>query len=553
MFRAATREPIASAPLDQTSYAGHTPAVTSTASTKTESESASASATDTTSDASARRAGRGVLSMTGSKLYFIVAGYAVQLLLPRLLGSPEAFGLFSTAMSFVSILNNVLITATIQVVSKRVSEDLAHGRTGAATLRQALQLQLIVGIAVAGTLLGLASPLADHVMLDPLLAPLFRLSAVVVLSYALYAALIGALNGRQDFLRQAMFDGSYTTARSLGMLGAAALGFGALGAFAGFAGAAVLVLLAALVVVGMGEKSEKAPWGAWLALMAPLGLYQLCLNLILQIDVTLLKRSVAELAMAGGAAADAAADVASRYVGFYRAAQTFAFVPYQLILSVAFVIFPMVSQAVSLGDEAATQRYIRGALRFSLLVLLAIASPIAGASAGVMRIVYPGAYLAGSSALAVLSIGMVCFALFVIAATIMSGAGRPGLAAAIAVIAVGLVIGGNLVLVHRAGLGEQTLLAAASGTSLGTTFAFCAMGSAVYLRFNAFIAPATALRALASAAAAFLVAHLVPSTSKVMALAALASGALAYVIALFVVRELGKAELDAVLRVVRRK
>src|SRR3954471_21477672 len=57
----------------------------------------------------ARHAGRGVLSIAGAKLYFIVTGYAVQLLLPRFLGTPEAFGLFSTAMNVVSILNNVLI------------------------------------------------------------------------------------------------------------------------------------------------------------------------------------------------------------------------------------------------------------------------------------------------------------------------------------------------------------------------------------------------------------------------------------------------------------
>ena len=47
------------------------------------------------------------------------------------------------------------------------------------------------------------------------------------------------------------------------------------------------------------------------------------------------------------------------------------------------------------------RRYIRGAMRFSLLVLLAIAAPISGAAEGVMHIVYPGAYLAGSAALSV--------------------------------------------------------------------------------------------------------------------------------------------------------
>jgi stage V sporulation protein B len=217
------------------------------------------------------------------------------------------------------------------------------------------------------------------------------------------------------------------------------------------------------------------------------------------------------------------------------------------------VIFPMVSEAVSVGDDAATRRYILGAMRFSLLVLMALAAPIAGASAGVMRIVYPGDYLAGSQALTILSLGMVCFALFVIASTIMSGAGRPGLAASVALIAVGLVVGCNLSFVHMVGLGERTLLAAAAGTSVGTAFALLAMGTAVYLRFRAFIAPATVLRVLIASAAAYAAAHALPTSSKLSSIVALAGGGIVYVLALFAVRELGRPELQAVLRVVRRK
>ena len=67
--------------------------------------------------------GRGLVFITGAKLYFIATGFLVQLGLPRLLGSPEVFGQYSLAMSIVSVINNVLIAATVQSVSKRVSED----------------------------------------------------------------------------------------------------------------------------------------------------------------------------------------------------------------------------------------------------------------------------------------------------------------------------------------------------------------------------------------------------------------------------------------------
>jgi stage V sporulation protein B len=496
------------------------------------------------------RAGRGILSITGAKLYFLVAGYAAQLLLPRLLASPEAFGFFSTAMSFVSIVNGVLINATIQAVSKRVSEDPARA---APTLRQALELQLLLGGLVAASVLVLAPVLAGRVLLDPLLTPLFRLSAIVIMSYALYAAMIGALNGRQQFRAQARFDMSYTTLRTAGMLGAASVGLGAVGVFAGFALATSLVMLAATLIVGIGSRGQRRPWRSWLSFMAPLWLYQLCLNLILQVDVTLLKRTVAEILQHGGTAANVAAETASRYVGFYRAAQTFAFVPYQLIISVAFVIFPMVSQALSLGDEDAARRYIRAALRFSLLVLLGIAAPFAGAASAVMRLVYPSAYTAGAPALAVLVLAMVAFSLFVISATVMTGAGRPGLAAGVAALAVGVVFAGNIGLVRYVGVGEHTLFAAASGTALGSVVAMLAMGLAVHRRFGAFLSAATTGRTLLAGAIAFAVAAALPSQQRWQALGALGAGVSSYALALYGMREVTRADLAVVLGMLRRR
>ena len=503
----------------------------------------------TVPEAQTRTAGRGVLSITGAKLYFIVAGYAVQLMLPRLLGTPEAFGLYSSAMNVVSILNNVLVAATVQSVSKHVSEDPAHAAT---TLRQGLLLQLAIGGSLGLLLFGFARPLAEQVLLDPLLAPLLTASSVVVFCYAAYAALIGALNGQQKFTRQAALDATYTTLRTVLILGAAGLGYGALGAMTGFAGAAVGVLLVALVSVGTGASGRLIPWRKWLLFLGPLWLYQLCLSLTLQIDLSVIKSVTASLALDAGATPQAAADTASRLTGFYRAAQTFAFVPYQVIISVAFVVFPMVSRAVSIGDHEASRRYISNALRFSLIVLLAIAAPVSGASAGVMRLAYPDAYLEGSGALSVLALGTVCFAMFAISATILSGAGRPGLPAAIALVAVIVVVCGNLAFLTMAGNSDHRLVAAASGTSLGMAIALVAVAIAVYARFGVFVAWLSALRIVGAGGLAWAAARAVPSTSAPLALLALITGGLVFVLALVLSRELGDNDYAALRKVTRR-
>lgn len=490
-----------------------------------------------------------MLSMTGAKVYFILLGYSVQLMLPRLLGSPELFGLYSSAMSIVSILTNLLVVATIQTVSKQVSESADRE---APALRQGLEVQLVVGVVLAAGLL-LAAPGLAWVKGDPRVVPLFRVASIVMLSYALYAALVGSLNGRKRFHHQAALDVTYSTLRTAGLLGAAALGLGPLGCFTGFAGAASTVLLIALFVVGLGRPGDRIPWAKWLTFMAPLWLYHLFLNLILQFDLFLVSSSVTHMSVDAGMAAQAASELGNRYAGFYRAAQTFAFVPYQLILSVAFVIFPMVSSAVSLGDQAQARSYITNALRFSLIVLLAIAAPVSGAADGVMRLAYQPEYLAGSQALSVLAPGMACFALFVIGATILSGAGMPGRAAAIAGVSVVTVTVCNLVLVRWVGVGEHTLVAAAVGTSIGTTLALVAIAIAVHRRFGAFIPALCVVRVVLGAGVGFLVARFVPHDTAIGALSALISGGLAYLAALFALRELGRADLDAVLSVLGRR
>ena len=498
----------------------------------------------------ARRAGRGVLLISGSKIYFLIAGYAGQLLLPRLFGKPEVFGLFSTAMSSVSIVNNIIVGATVQVVSKRVSEAVDRSEL---TLRQALAVQLWLGLGLATLLFTSAGFLANSLLRDPLLTPLFQLSSAVVLAYSLYTAFVGTLNGRQNFRTQAGFDIGYTTLRTGSMLTAAALGFGAVGAFAGFATASCLIVVASALVLGLGKRGEPVPYRAWISFMAPLWLYQSCVQVIMQADLALLKRSVAVILQADGATVTAAAETASRYVAFYRAAQTFAFVPYQLLLPVPLVMFPMISQAISQGDEAGAARYVRTAMRFSLLLLLLVAAPVAGAARGVMGLVFPAAYTDGAPALAVLVFAMVGFALFVGAATIMTGAGRPGLAASIGSVAVTCLIAANLGFVHYVGVGDKTLLAAAFGTSLGIAVALVAMGYAVYSRFGTFIAPLSVARALVAALAAYFVAHTFGQSGKLQTLLGGILGALSYVLILIGTREVTREDLIALLSIARRK
>jgi stage V sporulation protein B len=493
--------------------------------------------------------GRGLAFITVAKLYFIVTGFAVQVGLPRLLGSPESFGQYSLAMSLANVVDNVLIASTVQSVAKRVSEDEA---LSGVRLRQALKIQLGLGTLIA-IVLFLASPALAGVAYDPALVSMLRIAAIVPFCYALYAALVGSLNGRRMFKQQARLDMTFSTVRTAGILGAAGLGFGAEGALVGFAAAAFTILAVALTTVGRGEQGPQLSLSAWFGFLLPIVLFQISLNGMLLLDVWVLKNTAAELGLAAGGAIEAVRETASAWVGYYRAAQNFALVPYQVLLSVTFVVFPLVSKATASGDIESARSHIRDALRFSIVMLLALAAPIAGGAEGLIRLAYGAKFLPAVHMLGVLAIGQVSLALFVIIATILSGAGKPLVSAIIGGLSLPVMLLGCRFAVQAAGLGDSTLVAAAGATSVGSFTALVLSAIALFGQFRVHLPYITALRCALAAAAAFGIARAVPQASGLFAPVALAAGFFGYFCALFALGELGPKDLTPLFQRMRRK
>jgi stage V sporulation protein B len=508
----------------------------------------------TARDEQARTAGRGLFSIATAKVYFVVTSYGIQVALTRVLSEHE-YGVFKPVTDFASIFNNVLIASTVLAVSKFVGDDPQAER---AALRQGLAIQAVIGAMLAGGFFLAAPLIGTYAFRDETVVPLLRVASAIMFAYSLYAALVGSLNGRRLFAKQAGLDMTMATLRTVGILGGAALGLalglGPLGAIGGFAAASTIILVIALFLVGTGERSKKpVPWKKWLGFMAPVWFYQLGLNGILLIDGMVLKGTLTGLATDAGMSASEAARVASEHAGIYSGARNFALVPYQLMLSMTFIVFPLISRATSAGNEKEARELLNSAMRVSLLVLIGLTAPIAGAADGVMRIAYPDTYLAGSVALAVLVVGMACFALFVISATALSGAGRPLIAAVIAAIGFVAVVAIDYALVSAIGLGSDAAVAAAIGTSIGMLFTVVVSGIFVYRRFRTFLPIASVLRGLFAGGCGAATAHFIPHDSIVGSFAALAGGFVVYLIALFVLREVSASDIASVRGMLARR
>jgi O-antigen/teichoic acid export membrane protein len=348
-----------------------------------------------------------------------VAGYIIQFALPRALGSPARYGVWVVVLSVLSPVNNVMVTATIQGVSKFTAEI---EERQSAVLRAALRLQALLGGGVAAAFFFLA-PLVASFEHDPSLTPYLQLATVVALAYAFYAVFVGAANGRKEFQKQAGLDMTYSTLRCLFVVGAAAMTHSALAAVGGFGVAAVLVLILSIFVVGFGKPSTQ-PFDAQVLVrfFGGVAFYLLIVNLLMFTDGLLLKRVVTESAVARGLADPAA--YANEQAGFYGAVQNVARIPYQLILAVTFIIFPLVSKSTFDQDLERTRGYVRTTMRYSLVVAALFAAVLAARPDATMRLFYKPEYAVGAPALSALVLGYVFFSLFNIAGTIINGSGR---------------------------------------------------------------------------------------------------------------------------------
>lgn len=497
----------------------------------------------------ARRAGLGVLAITGAKVWFMLTGFAQPVLLTALLGASD-YGVYGTVLNAISIVNNLLVAGSIQGMSKAVT------RQGPRALRPGLALHLALGLLTLGVLFAISEPLGARVLRDPELPGLLRIAAVVAANYCVYAALVGALNGRQAFTSQAGLDITFATLRTGLVLGGAWHG-GVRAALQGFALASVLITgLAALVVwsrwrrvealeptpstyreAAPPEGSAKEPFLApYLAFFLPVLLYQLMLNLVMQADLLGLKAALARHPNLGLVAVNAE-------VGLYKAVQNFAFLPYQLLLAVTFVAFPVVAEATLRDDRGATMRFLHGAMRFAVLLLGMMLGILAGMPRGVLRIAYGASMAAGAGALRILSIGQGAFALCVLGTTVVLAAGHTGRAVALMAGLLACVGTGDAIALRFASdaVGDAALHTAA-GTTAGCLLGLVLIGTAVRRMFGAFIpVPAAARAALAGAVTAGALSVL-PTFGRVLSMGEATVGVTLYAALLLLLGEVSPEE-----------
>lgn len=514
----------------------------------------------------ARTAGRGGLAISAAKIYFILLGLVQQVLLPRVLGT-AGYGALSRVLSPASIAYNPLVTTSIQGVSRAVAQSAPADRP--ATIRRVLGVHALLAVPIAAAFFLLAPYIARWVNAEHL-EPGLRILSGVLLVYGLYAPLIGVLNGTQRFVGQAALDALAATLRSAALvlggwlgvrtlgsavstLGAAPAMAGVQGACLGFVVAASVVLLVAVLRVGVGRAGQGGIGArAHLAFVAPLAVGQIFLNVLLQADLTLLGRFAGDAAERAGLA-PAAADP---LVGAYRATQLFSFLPYQLLIAVTFILFPLLAKAHKEGNREAVGTYVSTGVRLALVLMGLMVSVTSSLSGPLLGLVYganPEVRQLGSESMQLLSLGFGAFALFGIFVTVLNSLGREVESTLVTGVAALAVVVGCAALVPGTPFGPALLWRTAIATSLGLAVATSVAAWRVHVVAGRVAPLAACVRVCGSLAVTITVGRWIAPTRPLLTLVAAAALALLYLLLLVVTRELGAADLANLKQVLRRR
>ena len=500
----------------------------------------------------ARTAGRGGLAVAFAKVYFILIGLIQQIALPQVVGR-DGYGALSRVLSMASIAYNPLVTGSIQGVSRAVAKS--DPQDEPAAVRRTLGVHLVLAL-VAAVAFFFVGPMIARATGAPHVVTAIQIVSAVLFFYGLYAPLIGVLNGRRQFLRQAGLDMLAATLRTAGLIGggwwlAKRSGLGVEGANAGFAVASAVMMLVAATLVGIGRRGAGGPSvREHLVFIGPLLLGQILLNLLLQADLQLV-----------GYFASSAADAAGRpvteadpLVGAYRATQLFCFLPYQLLISVTFILFPLLAKAHKDGDQEAVERYVRTGVRLALVLAGLMVSVTSGLSGPLIALVFPGTgYDAlGQASMQILTIGFGGFAIFGILTTVLNSLERERASMLLTALAVVLVVTTSFVIVPGTTFGSDILFRTALSTSVGLFVATLTTALMVKKTAGSVVSLLSLGRVVAAAGIAITVARFLPVKGKLMTLVFAAVVGAIYVVLLLVTRELGKADLDSVRTVLSR-
>lgn len=445
---------------------------------------------------------------------FVPSALITTAYLTRHLGS-GGYGAFAIATTAVTWLQWTISSAFTRSTQALVGAADDWRPVGTAVLR----LQLAAGL-LAGVALWLFADAIAALLRSPELSRYLRLYSVELPLFCAAAAHRDILIGLGRYRARAAASAGRWTARPLLIVLMVTLGFSVEGAIAGSIGALTLELAIYRLLVKPSLFRGATAMRTLLGHAAPLFLFALVVRLLDKLDLFALQ-------LVSGDA---------RLAGFYAAAQNISLAPSLVALAFSPLLLASLSRLLRAGARADALQLVRQGLRVPFL-LVPGAAMVAGASPGVVRLVFGAEFAPAAPLLApLLAAAMAFFTLSVCSAMLIS-TGRVVLPVTLAAPLLPVIVVALAIVVPREGMVGAAFVTAAVAV-LGAAMSLVA----VHRVWAVAPPPATIARTMFLAVGMATWGVMLPM-SPVLLVAGLSVGVLVIGVGFLVLREFSPGEL----------
>ena len=379
-----------------------------------------------------RRLARGTLFNIAARIAYLVCGYAIYVLIGRVLG-PKEYGIIGVVFSLLNFFYIFLKNGVPQATTKYIGGDASSAY---AVMSTAMKIQLVWGIFLFLAAFGGAKIISMVVLNDVQLTPYLRLASITLIPLAVYAIYEGALVGIREFFKSALGMALTSIVRLVLVCASLALGFGIDGVLGGYVLAAIVGTFVVRLFCNLAKSGRKFDARKILSFALPLAITGGMMAILMNIDSILVKRIMGSDAQ----------------VGFYFSAATLAHALFQVFGTFGITLLPSIACSYGNGDHQLSRKYVREVFRYILIISIPLAAVISATSTELVTSIYGEAFRQAGPPLSILIWASSLFGLSAAMNTAISAMDHPWMAILFYVLPVILIVPVSLLWISEYGL-----------------------------------------------------------------------------------------------------
>lgn len=381
------------------------------------------------------------------------------------------------------------------------------------------------------------APVISGLLNDPSLTPLFRISTLVIPSFALASFYFSYYTGLHKFKVQAYLKTLRSVSRIIFILGLAWLlkpqDLSLEGGIIGFALAPLFVFLGAKIYDSFNkyEQSGNFKWQKLLHYAWPVTFFMIAYEFLITIDLYLVKGILHD----------------DFLTGIYNAAITVGRIPYYLFYALTIILLPTVSRATSSKNHSETEKLVSQSLRLMVMFLIPMCILMSIFAEPIIRIFYSQRFASAAGPMSIFVFGVGFLTIFYVLTFILNGAGKVKVPMIISFI--GLLAN---ILVTYFLIKKYALFGAVIGTSITSFVVMVIILIYTYKYFGYLFRFLSLLKILLASALMFGLSFIFPRES--LAFPVWSAILLAfYIFLLYILREFGPFEIELAKSMLKRK